>query len=320
VGTGTKLTIAAPPAALTAEFIDYLRLMDERLGGMIEIELTDTGQLDGIAELQIPLDEAPGAICDYLQRTGKAWLPVHLRVVAAAPGNHVSEAAAPASAPAPAAASAPAPAAASAPAPAAAPPAPAAPVRADVPEPQRIRELAQLELPDVKRWGDIENYPQGWNPRAHLAADMIDDGVKLLEIGVGAGYLKSITEGRVRYAGVDLAPVIPEVGEFNLESDELPESHYDCIVALGVLEYVHDLQRAVALLAAGSDTLVLSYCFAELGFGGEDHRLALGWVNGLSEDELFTLFAQHGFSLKARQDYNNGDGWHQVVFRLESGA
>jgi mannosyltransferase OCH1-like enzyme len=306
VGTGTKLTIAAPPAALTAEFIDYLRLMDERLGGMIEIELTDTSQLDGIAELQIPLDEAPDAICDYLQRTGKAWLPVHQRVVAAVPGNHVSEAAVPAAAPAPAHA--------------AAPPAPAAPVRADVPEPERIRELAQLELPDVKRWGAIENYPQGWNPRAHLAADMIDDGVKLLEVGVGAGYLKSITEGRVRYAGVDLAPVIPEVGEFNLESDELPESHYDCIVALGVLEYVHDLRRAVALLAAGSDTLVLSYCFAEPGFGGEDHRLALGWVNGLSEDELFTLFAQHGFSLKARQDYNNGDGWHQVVFRLESGA
>jgi mannosyltransferase OCH1-like enzyme len=279
VGTGTKLTIAAPAAALTAAFIDYLRVMDERLGGMIEIELIDTGGLDdGPAELLIPLDEATDAVCAYLQSTGRAWLPVHRRV------------------------------------------APQSAVRVDVPEPDRIRELAQLELPDVKRWGDIESYPEGWNPRAHLAADMIEDGVKLLEIGVGAGYFKSITEDRVLYTGVDLAPVIPEVHEFNLESDELPEAHYDCIVALGVLEYVHDLPRAVSLLTAGAGTLVLSYCFAEPGFQSEDHRLGLGWVNGLQEGELFEMFGRHGFSLRARQDYNGGEGWHQVVFRLQSGA
>jgi mannosyltransferase OCH1-like enzyme len=289
VGTGTKLTIAAPPAALSAEFIDYLRLMDERLGGMIEIELTDTGQLDGDAALQTPLADAPDAIREYLQRTGRAWLPIQQLD----PKPQV--------APAPQ-------------------PEPEPVQRADVPEPQRIRELAQLEQPDVKRWGDLENYPKGWNPRANLAADMVDDGVKLLEIGVGAGYFKSITEDRVRYTGVDLAPVIPEVTEFNLETDELPESRYDCIVALGVLEYVHDLQRAATLLTAGADTLVLSYCFAEPGFQGADHRLALGWVNGLSEDELFRLFARHGFALKARQDYNGGEGWHQAVFRLQAGA
>jgi mannosyltransferase OCH1-like enzyme len=298
VGTGTKLTIAAPAAALTAAFIDYLRVMDERLGGTIEIELIDTGGLDGPADLVIPLDEAADAVCGYLQSTGRAWLPLHHRVVAA-----VTDARAPVATQ-----------------PAAAPPAPQPAVRADVPEPERIRELAQLELPDVKRWGDIENYPEGWNPRAHLAADMIDDGVKLLEIGVGAGYFKSITEDRVLYTGVDLAPVIPQVQEFNLESDELPEARYDCIVALGVLEYVHDLPRAVSLLTAGADMLVLSYCFAEPGFQSEDHRLGLGWVNGLQEGELFEMFGQHGFSLRARQDYNGGEGWHQVVFRLQSGA
>jgi mannosyltransferase OCH1-like enzyme len=291
IGTGTKLTLAAPPAALTSAFIDYLRAMDERLGGVIEIELIDTGSLDGGADLEVSLEQAADAVCAHLQSTGRAWLPVHDRGRA----DVLLGSAVPPGVPEPA-------------------------VRADVPEPERIRELAQLELPDVQRWGDIDNYPKGWNPRANLAADMIDDGVKLLEIGVGAGYLKSITEDRVLYTGVDLAPVIPEVQEFNLESDELPEARYDCIVALGVLEYVHDLPRAVSLLAEGTDTLVLSYCFAEPGFQAEDHRLGLGWVNGMLEADLFEMFAEHGFRLKARQDYNGGDGWHQAVFKLQSGA
>jgi hypothetical protein len=78
VGTGAKLTLAAPPNALTAEFVDYLQEVDQRLGGVVEMEVTDTDVVDDptIGVLTTVAD-AFEAVCEYLQLTGRAWLPVH---------------------------------------------------------------------------------------------------------------------------------------------------------------------------------------------------------------------------------------------------
>jgi predicted TPR repeat methyltransferase len=186
--------------------------------------------------------------------------------------------------------------------------------------PERVRRLAAAGVPDTDRWGDLASYPAGWNARADLAADLVDAGGSLLEIGVGAGYFKSIIEDRVDYTGVDLAPVVPGVAAFNLESDRLPAPRYDCIVALGVLEYVHDLERAVSLLSEATDTLVLSYCSAEPGYTAQGFRLGMGWVNGLLEEEFLALLARHGFRPDDRRDVSHETGWHQAVFRLQRDA
>lgn len=284
LGTGAKLTIAAPPNVLEADFVDYMVEIDERLGGAVPIEITDIDQLTGetdIALVTTPPD-AFDAVCRYLHASGRAWLPIHTKAatsqVEAIPRQLNSDAG----------------------------------FRSE-----HVKLLAATGAPDTQRWGDIGSYPTGWNPRADIAAEMVAGGGSLLEIGVGAGYFKSIIEGRVAYEGLDLAPVVPGVQQFNLESDEFPAAHYDCIVALGVLEYVHDLERAVSLITGATDTLVLSYCFAEPGYQEPEFRLGLGWVNGLLEDEFLGMFTSRGFTLDALRDHTSGTGWHQAALRLQ---
>lgn len=85
VGTGAKLTIAAPPDSLTEDFVDYLREVDERLGGVVDMEVSDADVAvdDGVG-LLTTVPDAFEAVCDYLRLTDRAWLPVHSGVVLAA--------------------------------------------------------------------------------------------------------------------------------------------------------------------------------------------------------------------------------------------
>src|ERR1700761_1265076 len=88
LGTDAKLTLAARPNVLDSDFVEYMSEVDERLGGAVQMEITDIDQLTGdttIGLVTTPAD-AFGAVSLYLKSTGRAWLPVH----AAAAASHAS--------------------------------------------------------------------------------------------------------------------------------------------------------------------------------------------------------------------------------------
>jgi Capsular polysaccharide synthesis protein/Polysaccharide pyruvyl transferase len=103
-------------------------------------------------------------------------------------------------------------------------------------DPSRIHALARASSPDRFRWGNPSSYKPDWSDRARLAAPLIPDGAKVLEIGVGAGNLKRLIQDRCDYVGADLEPLDTETRSLNLDSEPLPHERYDCIVALGVFE------------------------------------------------------------------------------------
>ena len=141
--------------------------------------------------------------------------------------------------------------------------------------------------------------------------------MRVLEIGVGAGNLRSLIRDRVQYVGADLEPLDAETRALDLDHDPLPHDRYDCIVALGVFEYLHRMQDAADKIAAAANHVVLSYCCVKPeATGAVEIRSSRGWVNHLSDTEFIQLLNTAGLTLVSRRDFNATEDFNQVIFEF----
>jgi hypothetical protein len=184
-------------------------------------------------------------------------------------------------------------------------------------DPERLRALAGAAAPDRRRWGVPSSYKSAWSDRARLAAPLVPDGAHVLEIGVGAGNLRALIRPRCNYVGADLEPLDAETRALDLDRDPLPHEHYDCIVALGVFEYLHRVQAAAEKIAAAANHVVLSYCCVKSGApDAVEIRTNRGWVNHLSDAGFIEVFCSVGLALVSRRDFNATDDFDQVIFEF----
>jgi len=186
-------------------------------------------------------------------------------------------------------------------------------------DPGRLHRLAEAKAPDRERWGSPVSYPAGWAQRSEMAARLVRDGARVLEIGAGTGAFRDFVSGRCRYTGADLAPLDPAFIALDLDRDPLPEGPWDVVVLLGVLEYLHNLPEALDKLAGATPALVMSYCCRTCP--REDAAaiyLARGWVNALSEEEVIQAMSQRGFSLRSRIRFEafTGPDFAQAIFEF----
>jgi hypothetical protein len=185
---------------------------------------------------------------------------------------------------------------------------------------RRIRYSLQSDasVPDRRRWGDPSSYKPDWSSRARLAAPLIPDGARVLEIGVGTSNLRDLIRHRCSYTGADLEPLDADTIPLDIGEDPLPQGQYDCIVALGVFEYLYKLPIAAAKIAAATDRIVLSYCCAREGAANiASARNGRGWVNDLSEVEFTQVFASLGFGIASRTPFNTADDFEQIIFEFQ---
>lgn len=179
--------------------------------------------------------------------------------------------------------------------------------------------LANESVPDRHRWGNSSTYSDKpeWNDRAKLAAPLIPDGAHVLEIGVGAGNLRDLLRHRCIYVGADLEPLDADTIALNMDHDSLPHEHYDCIVALGVFEYLHQPQVAAAKIALATNHIVLTYCCVREKFPSAiEIRSKRGWVNHFSEAEFTLMFALLGFGVASRTTFNATNDFEQIIFEF----
>jgi hypothetical protein len=204
-------------------------------------------------------------------------------------------------------------------APASALPVPSAEIlKQHINDPARMLTLAKASAPDRQKWGNPSNYKSEWSNRAKLAAPLIPDGANVLEIGVGTGNLRELIRHRCSYSGADLEPLDPDTISLNMDNDPLPHEHYDCIVALGVFEYLHKSQDAAAKIASATDHIVLSYCCIRDSFPSiTEIRSERGWVNHFSEAEFTQIFTLLGFGVVSRTTFNTTDDFEQIVFEFQ---
>jgi hypothetical protein len=113
-----------------------------------------------------------------------------------------------------------------------------------------MHAFANASSPDRQRWGNPSSYKPDWGDRARIAALLIPDRAHVLEIGVDVGNLKKLIQHRHVYIGANLEPLDTDTRSLDLDSEPLPHERYDCIVALGVFEYLHRPHEAVAKLSS----------------------------------------------------------------------
>jgi SAM-dependent methyltransferase len=154
--------------------------------------------------------------------------------------------------------------------------------------------------PDCERWGNAANYSPAWAKRAAIAATLIPDGARVLEVGTGTGSFRGLVSQRCDYVGADLVPLDPSVCRVDLDNEPLPGDGFDFVVALGVIEYLHQPEAATRKMCHAAPSLVVSYCCRSAALSVEmaaEGRRTRKWVNSLTRDEFIALFTRHGHQL-----------------------
>lgn len=150
---------------------------------------------------------------------------------------------------------------------------------------------------DRQRWGDPSSYKLEWSRRANLAAALLPDHARVLEIGVGTGVFRALVNARTVYLGADLQPLNSATTMLDIDRDPLPDKRFDYAVLLGVFEYLHQPETAAKKLCDAADHIIASYCCLRPGLEAARGRSGRGWVNNFDKAEFVELFFRRGHEL-----------------------
>jgi hypothetical protein len=164
---------------------------------------------------------------------------------------------------------------------------------------------------DVRRWSKNSSLDKAWDSRTEMIASLIPARSTVLEFGAGQQVLRQMLSADCEYIPSDLVERTPGTLICDLNSAKLPTiPRHDVAVFSGVLEYVHDVARAIDFAGHGAKVIVASYVSADAVPSRFD-RLANGWVNALREDEFTQLFESRGWRIDERRCWGN-----QCVYRF----
>lgn len=179
--------------------------------------------------------------------------------------------------------------------------------------------------PDTARWSDLQNFDVDWQPRTEMIAQLIPDGLTVLEFGAGRRHLEALLPESNTYVASDLVSRGSDTFICDLNSRPLPELGHlapDVAVFAGVLEYVANLKDVTDWLATNVGLCITSYnCATSQArtkgrFKETWRRLNSGWVNSYSHEELVTLFSKSGFTCTSAAVWTAG-GDREKIFRFE---
>lgn len=171
-----------------------------------------------------------------------------------------------------------------------------------------------------ERWGNPGSYQRAWRERALIAAAMVPDNVSVVEVGVGTGSFRDLVDARCQYHGFDLAPLDERTAPLDLDSEAIGHPGADYVVALGVLEYLSNVDVAITRICAVGQRAIVSYCYPRAGLDSQEimrNRRGRGWVNDLSRAELLSAFKLSAFRLSLEHPYNEAVDFEQAVLLLE---
>jgi hypothetical protein len=186
---------------------------------------------------------------------------------------------------------------------------------------ERLLQLSATRTADRRRWRDPASYKPEWVGRAELAASLLPDGMRVLEIGTGSGVFRRLVDARCSYTGADLEPLDRDVIALDLDCDPLPATLFDFVVVLGVFEYLyHPLEAAMKLCGAASN-IVVSYAAVREAASKEvvgALRQKRGWVNEFTKTEFLNLFIRNGFAERECIAVSEDEDFQQYLLLLSS--
>jgi hypothetical protein len=166
--------------------------------------------------------------------------------------------------------------------------------------------------PLLERWRNLEpEVSKSWKPRSEAAAPLLADAASVADLGCGHMMLESSLQPGQIYIPVDLVARDDRtiVCDFNRES--LPDTAATHFAALGLLEYIYDLQKFLfALRKPFVGGVATFYTRRDTT---EEQRLSNGWVNHHTEDEILAIFKSSGFTVGNQIEWQPA----HFLFRLD---
>ena len=178
---------------------------------------------------------------------------------------------------------------------------------------------------DISRWRNAEMFPDDWEERTRLIAQLVPKGTRIIEFGAGRRNLESQIDPSCTYIPCDIVSRGENTLILDLNAKPLPDLRHlrpDVAIFAGVIEYISDLKSILTWLSQQVTTCIISYECAKT----QSWRLArlmetirrtgAGWVKTFSEEELVEIFRSGGFAPTERKDWRTLDGDERIfVFR-----
>lgn len=167
----------------------------------------------------------------------------------------------------------------------------------------------------ISRWETLASEKtESWAIRAQRAASMLGGVSSVVDVGCGMMTLEQYLPGNVRYVPVDVVRRDARTFVIDLNEEELPDFGTDCIVGLGLLEYLFDVPSILRRMASVYEMAVLSYNPLDY-MPNVSERTRHAWVNHYTEADLESLFGLSGLQIHERVHHDAT----QTIWRLKSG-
>lgn len=153
----------------------------------------------------------------------------------------------------------------------------------------RILKLRSERKSDLQRWSCAESVAKSWGTlRYRLAAKYIPRGASVLDLGCGNQELARQLPPGTAYTPADIVQRTPDTVLIELNSGLWPDGRWDCLCAIGVLEYLFDATDFFARSARLARRTIVTYHSSILPRDEttREARLESGWLSDFTPGEL----------------------------------
>ncbi|NLP61669.1 hypothetical protein [Paraburkholderia sacchari] len=166
----------------------------------------------------------------------------------------------------------------------------------------------------ISRWEALASErTEGWETRAQQAASMLGAVSSVADVGCGMMTLEKYLSRNILYIPLDVVRRDVRTVVIDLNKDELPDLGAECVVGLGLLEYLFDVPSVLRRIACVYRVAVLSYNPLDR-LSNMSERTGHAWVNHYAEAELESLFHSCGLQIEERVRHETT----QTIWRLSS--
>lgn len=167
---------------------------------------------------------------------------------------------------------------------------------------------------DITRWDALVNSKhKWWKKRNAVIAEMIQDGMCVIDVGAGKQWLKKLIPNTSEYLPVDCVCGSEDTVVYDFNSSyPAPTLVADVVVCSGVLEYIEDVPKFLRIIKSWGNRAILSY--AVMANEDVEHRTNVhGWFNHFSDEELRAMFEKIGFTVQSTRAWKE-----QIIYELIS--
>jgi hypothetical protein len=149
----------------------------------------------------------------------------------------------------------------------------------------------------VSRWKSLASeYTDSWSLRAQRAAQMIGHQSSVVDLGCGMMTLENFLQPTTVYIPADVVRRDDRTKVVDLNKQDLPDFGAECLVGLGLIEYIFDVPKLLLRMSDCYSNVLLSYNSID-NYPNQDERTGHAWVNHFSIVEIESMLTENGFRI-----------------------